>query len=57
MVAESMERLQPRGTSITWTIGTYLENKEILKPIEIIKSSSEKTVDDLFKSLSNKLKG
>ena len=51
-----MERLQPRGeTIVTWTKGTYLENKPIVLPTIIVNDHSS-TPDQLVNNLIKNLK-
>jgi len=50
-----MEKLQARGTEVTWTKGTYLENKPIVLPTVIVNDTS-KTPDQLINNLIKQLK-
>lgn len=54
MVSESMEKLQARGTAVTWFKGTYLD-KPVVLPTIIVNDTS-KTPDQLINNLMKSLK-
>lgn len=54
MVSESMEKLQARGTAVTWFKGTYLD-KPVVLPTIIVNDTSRQP-DQLINNLMKNLK-